>query len=90
MKKTLSSNPSGKQIIQTSVLFCAAVLLASAFWFLTSSSAFAGACQVCHKGSQTQTYDCSELEYFRHLDHGDPMGPCPATRVARKGKGERR
>lgn len=75
---------------ETVALFAVVTLLAAAFWLLTSATAIAGTCQVCHKGSNTLTFNCADVEYFRHLDHGDPMGPCGATRAARAGKAERR
>ena len=68
------------------VVLVAIALSAGAFWFVTSSIAGAvtPSCQVCHKQTQTLMYNCSDLQYFRHLDHGDPMGPCSSTRTARE------
>ncbi len=64
-------------------LFAVVAALASTFWLLTITATFAGStCQVCHKRNQTLTFNCADVEYFRHLDHGDPMGPCPGTRTA--------
>lgn len=62
-------------------LLLTAAALALAFCF----SATAGVpppppqCTVCHKRTQTQMYDCSGLEYQRHLDHGDPPTACGGT-----------
>lgn len=74
----------------TRVLLLSSVVavLAAAFWLLTNSSVLAapGTCQVCHKRATTLTFNCLETEYFRHLDHGDPMGACPATTGAREPK----
>jgi hypothetical protein len=35
-----------------------------------------GECTVCHKRTQTLTLPCDSLDYQRHLDHGDTVGPC--------------
>ena len=37
----------------------------------------ASGCTVCHKRSATLVLPCNGLEYRRHLDHGDTLGPCP-------------
>lgn len=61
-------------------------LIAAALAFvLCFTTVLAGAppppqCTVCHKRTQTQTYDCSSLDYQRHLDHGDPAMACPSSR----------
>jgi hypothetical protein len=63
-------------------------MLAVAFWFSTSPSGLAqeqtggvSTCSVCHKRTTTMTFDCSSLDYRRHLDHGDTMGACGVTPV---------
>ena len=33
-------------------------------------------CIVCHKHTTTLTLPCNSMEYRRHLDHGDTLGPC--------------
>ena len=39
-------------------------------------------CQVCHKGTTTLTYNCADIQYQRHLDHGDPPNACPTPNPA--------
>ena len=45
-----------------------------AFYVFTVSNP--NECMVCHKHT-TLILPCNSLEYQRHMDHGDSMGPCP-------------
>ncbi len=57
----------------------AAAALASAFWFATSPRASATDCTLCHKRVLTITVVCGSMDYQRHIDHGDTIGPCAAS-----------
>ena len=73
----------GRRAIRTRALIVIAASLAGVFWFLSGPSGLAGAppptCFVCHRRTDTVELLCNSLDYQRHLDHGDPMGPCPGT-----------
>ncbi|MDQ6860937.1 MAG: hypothetical protein M3032_07265 [Verrucomicrobiota bacterium] len=74
--------------LSASALFSAAVLLAATFWFASSSTATPGLCQVCHKRTQTFTFQCNSVQYAGHKGHGDPDGPCQPTPIADDGGGK--
>jgi hypothetical protein len=38
--------------------------------------------QVCHQRRVTLEFNCGSAGLRRHQSHGDPLGPCPATRPA--------
>jgi len=79
MKKLVSLGTSAKPVA-ASLAFMGAATLAVAFWFSTTPSGIAQAqCTVCHKRTQTLQFPCASLDYRRHLDHGDRMGPCDIT-----------
>lgn len=77
----------GKQLIKTSALFFAPVVLGIGFWLITGATGVAGPnqCDVCHKNTLTITLACNSLEYRRHLDHGDPAHACGVTQINKKG-----
>jgi hypothetical protein len=57
-----------------------ATALAIGFWFATAPKASAGdSVQLCHKHTLTITVENGSLEYRRHIDHGDTIGPCVPT-----------
>ncbi|HEX8279892.1 MAG TPA: hypothetical protein VF551_00830 [Chthoniobacterales bacterium] len=55
--------------------------LSVAFWVAATPSGLAqgGGCTVCHKRTTPITLSCTSLEYRRHVDHGDTLGPCEVT-----------
>ena len=73
----------GRSTTTASVSLLVLTTLAGAFWLATSPAGLAqgDGCSVCHKRTQTISFPCNSLEYRRHLDHGDPMGPCAVTPV---------
>lgn len=75
--------------LRTSGMVLIVAAIASVFWFVTSSASIAGGppqCTFCHKLTTTMTLACGDLEYRRHLDHGDTMGACGASPGARESK----
>ena len=72
----------GKTAFRTPALFAAVTALAAAFWFFTGTTGLAtpNQCTFCHKRTTTMTLACTSLEYQRHLDHGDTVGSCAASR----------
>ena len=78
-----------KHLVKTSAYFFAPAVLGLAFWLVTSATGVAGPnlCDVCHKHTLTLTLACNSLEYRRHIDHGDTMGPCSATTISGKNTG---
>lgn len=76
----------GRQLIKTSALFLAPLMLGTTFWLVTSATSIAGPnlCDVCHKNALTLTFACNSLEYRRHIDHGDRPFACGATQINNK------
>ncbi len=71
--------------MRISALFTIVAAVAVVFWFLTSASGLAAVnqCTFCHKRTTTMTLACNDLEYQRHLDHGDTIGACSGTKTTK-------
>ena len=82
LQKNFSTNDRSSFPLPT--IFISAVALSAAFWLFAGSTGTAGVneCTFCHKRTSTMTLACNSLEYQRHLDHGDTMGACAASRIA--------
>jgi hypothetical protein len=91
--KNFSTAPIFGRAIRVSGILLVAAGLAIGYGAATATSGFAQSreakkegtpviCTVCHKRRDTLQIPCGDLEYRRHVAHGDTQGACPTSPIA--------